>query len=54
MITLAILNSFFIPLENNFDFSYFDTVSYKFFDNAIDLLFFIDIVLTFFCSFRTN
>ena len=47
----AIINSFFIPLEFNFAFKIFETYSYAIWDNAIDLLFFIDIILTFFTSY---
>ena len=54
MIVLAIMNSFFIPLELNFDFKkeIFERRLFIMFDYLIDLLFALDIIITFFSSYR--
>jgi hypothetical protein len=46
MIILAMINSFFIPLEMNFDFPVlFHAIIYIIFDNLIDVMFLADLIL---------
>ena len=46
MIILAMINSFFIPLEMNFDFPVlFHSIIYIIFDNLIDFMFLADLIL---------
>jgi hypothetical protein len=52
MIICAIFNSALIPLEINFELpNLFNSVKYIVFDNAIDVLFVIDIIVMFFQSY---
>ena len=54
IIILAIYNSLVIPLEMAFEIAIFETLAYRILDNLLDLIFLIDIVLTFFTSFLSN